>query len=251
MPRIPISTRISSHLIPHARSDDGSRGGDGGDDRTRRSSSSLIRFPYHGSCPKCHHLHTNKQLRLSLDLLKHVRVRCDVCDHQMFGIGRTSTQTTLASVESVLSPSHSNRNSLISRSSLQQVCVAGPAEDVQGSHLARPENLAPQPTLSTIDEAHTSAARSRSNSNTRAPNEASARPEETAVGASVERDSNRIGPQSLQQRPTELPRSSWGQRLPLSRWRGRVSRAFHGKSDGGGRLKEWEFFGPAATQVLG
>jgi hypothetical protein len=161
----------------------------------------------------------------------------------MFGIGRTSTQTTLASVESLLSPPHSNRNSLISRLSLQQVCVAVPAEDVQASHLARPEHLAPPPTLSTIDEAHASAARSRSNSNTRAPNGASARPEETAARESVERERNRFGQQSLQPGPTELPRSSWGPRLPLSRLKDRFSRVIRGKSDGGGRLKEWELFG--------
>ena len=48
---------------------------------------------------RCHHLHTNKRLHLPLDAHKHTRICCDHCDHPIVGIGRTSTQTTLASVE--------------------------------------------------------------------------------------------------------------------------------------------------------
>ncbi|KAI4194423.1 MAG: hypothetical protein LQ346_003695 [Caloplaca aetnensis] len=34
-----------------------------------------------------------------LDLQKHTRITCDNCEHPILGIGRTSTQTTLASIE--------------------------------------------------------------------------------------------------------------------------------------------------------
>ncbi|KAL8858109.1 MAG: hypothetical protein Q9178_005286 [Gyalolechia marmorata] len=47
----------------------------------------------------CHHLHTNRALHLSLDPQKHIRFNCDYCEHPILGIGRTSTQTTLASIE--------------------------------------------------------------------------------------------------------------------------------------------------------
>ncbi|KAL8750467.1 MAG: hypothetical protein Q9199_007047 [Rusavskia elegans] len=47
----------------------------------------------------CHHLHTNKALHLPLDPQQHTRFNCDNCEHPILGIGRTSTQTTLASIE--------------------------------------------------------------------------------------------------------------------------------------------------------
>ncbi|KAL9607164.1 MAG: hypothetical protein Q9167_007894 [Letrouitia subvulpina] len=50
---------------------------------------------------RCHHLHTNVPLRLPWDPERHLRFPCEHCGHPMFGIGRTSTQTTLASVETV------------------------------------------------------------------------------------------------------------------------------------------------------
>ncbi|KAL8679004.1 MAG: hypothetical protein Q9186_004688 [Xanthomendoza sp. 1 TL-2023] len=59
----------------------------------------VIRFPIHGSCSRCHHLHTNKALHLPLDPERHTRITCDLCEHPILGIGRTSTQTTLASIE--------------------------------------------------------------------------------------------------------------------------------------------------------
>ncbi|KAL8851342.1 MAG: hypothetical protein Q9221_003709 [Calogaya cf. arnoldii] len=59
----------------------------------------VLDFPIHGSCSRCHHLHTNKALHLPLDPQQHTRFNCDNCDHPILGIGRTSTQTTLASIE--------------------------------------------------------------------------------------------------------------------------------------------------------
>lgn len=52
---------------------------------------------------RCHHLHTNKALRLPLDPQAHTRFICDHCEHPILGIGRTSTQTTLASIETTVS----------------------------------------------------------------------------------------------------------------------------------------------------
>ncbi|KAL8674028.1 MAG: hypothetical protein Q9168_001560 [Polycauliona sp. 1 TL-2023] len=59
----------------------------------------VVEFPIHGSCSRCHHLHTNRTLHLPLDLQQHTRFNCDNCEHPILGIGRTSTQTTLASIE--------------------------------------------------------------------------------------------------------------------------------------------------------
>ncbi|KAI4201161.1 MAG: hypothetical protein LQ350_003476 [Teloschistes chrysophthalmus] len=59
----------------------------------------VFEFPVHGSCSQCHHFHVNKALKLPLDLEQHTRVTCDYCAHPILGIGRTSTQTTLASIE--------------------------------------------------------------------------------------------------------------------------------------------------------
>ncbi|KAL8822970.1 MAG: hypothetical protein Q9191_006308 [Dirinaria sp. TL-2023a] len=61
-----------------------------------------IKVPYHGNCPDCHHFHTNTPLYIPQDpSTHHVRLHCDACGHPILGIGRTSTQTTLASVETV------------------------------------------------------------------------------------------------------------------------------------------------------
>ena len=49
----------------------------------------------------CHHLHTNKLLKLPGNPEKHTRILCDGCKHPIGGIGRTSTQTTLASVDTI------------------------------------------------------------------------------------------------------------------------------------------------------
>ena len=63
------------------------------------ASSTLIHLPFHGSCPKCHHLHRGSPFEISTNPNIHRRLRCERCDHQMFGLGRASTQNTLASVD--------------------------------------------------------------------------------------------------------------------------------------------------------
>lgn len=58
-------------------------------------------LPFHGSCSKCHHLHTNRPFRYFLTIKKHLRFKCEHCHRDMFGLGNDSTQTTLASQETI------------------------------------------------------------------------------------------------------------------------------------------------------
>ena len=116
-------------------------------------------FPYHGSCSKCHHLHINARFKLSRDPAKHTRFRCEGCSHQMFGIGRTSTQTTLASVESV-----GTGNSPESPIFPSQSCVSRPNLRIDPVAVSEQDN-----TLSTITEGNSPLGRSRSTSNVRPP----------------------------------------------------------------------------------
>lgn len=59
-----------------------------------------VGIPFHGSCSRCHHFHVNHLFTFSLDSTVHTRLFCQRCNHPMFGLGRISTQNTLASVES-------------------------------------------------------------------------------------------------------------------------------------------------------
>ena len=59
-----------------------------------------MEIPFHGSCSSCHHFHNNYQFTFSPDSTVHTRLLCEKCKHPMFGLGRASTQNTLASVES-------------------------------------------------------------------------------------------------------------------------------------------------------
>ena len=77
-----------------------SRRSHGGFNGLQESSESNIRMPFHGSCSKCHHFHINHPFTFSPDSTVHTRLSCERCDHPMFGLGRVSTQSTLASVES-------------------------------------------------------------------------------------------------------------------------------------------------------
>lgn len=64
------------------------------------SSEANVGIPFHGSCSRCHHFHINHQFEFSLDSTVHTRLFCERCNHPIFGLGRVSTQNTLASVES-------------------------------------------------------------------------------------------------------------------------------------------------------
>lgn len=197
-----------------------------------------IEIPFHASCSKCHHLHTNKRLRLFLNALNHVRFRCDKCEHHMFGIGRTSTQTTLASVESISSPPRSNRNSYTLRPSPRQICVSPPAEEVQTSHPTSPENLTPQPPLSTIDESHTPGGRSRSSSLVQSPDDTSVRPEGTTISSSAGGLENSIIRQEQPSEPAGTHQPVQGGRRPFAN----LKKAWHRARDNqshGSREKKW------------
>lgn len=57
----------------------------------------LTSIPFHISCKACHHLHRAKCIRLPTAEGIHERCSCDVCGGLLFGVGRYSTQTSLAS----------------------------------------------------------------------------------------------------------------------------------------------------------
>ena len=67
---------------------------------TSHPSETVVEIPFHGSCSRCHHFHINHQFTFSLDSAIHTRFNCERCNHPIFGLGRASTQNTLASVES-------------------------------------------------------------------------------------------------------------------------------------------------------
>lgn len=73
----------------------------GGSNRGQDSSETNVRIPFHGSCSRCHHFHINHPFTFSVDSTVHTRLFCERCNHPMFGLGRVSTQNTLASVESI------------------------------------------------------------------------------------------------------------------------------------------------------
>lgn len=76
------------------------RNNHGGSNGCQDTSETSVGIPFHGSCSRCHHFHINHPLTFSLDSTVHTRLCCERCNHPMFGLGRASTQNTLASVES-------------------------------------------------------------------------------------------------------------------------------------------------------
>lgn len=69
-------------------------------DRPNHSFNPNVSLPFHGSCSQCHHYHDGHEFTFSLNSKRHTRLVCQRCGHHMFGIGRTPTGFTLASVES-------------------------------------------------------------------------------------------------------------------------------------------------------
>ena len=61
------------------------------------TSSDRSQILWHGSCHHCHHFHISRRIRLPQPD-QHLRVFCCRCSRQLFGIGRNSTQISLASV---------------------------------------------------------------------------------------------------------------------------------------------------------
>lgn len=173
---VAMATATVNGIIPNGHAGNEQQAWVAADDSTARSRSwdaeihldETYELPYHGSCPKCHHLHTSYPLTVSKNPTVHLRLFCESCGHPILGIGKTSTQTTLASVESIPQP-RSNRNTGASRPSNLQVCVnALPSASLVTSPTS-PEQPSPLGQLSTITEANTLAGRSRSTSNLPAP----------------------------------------------------------------------------------
>ena len=237
-----MSSSLRSPLQSSSPYEDQATGQAGEEDDTARfldGADERIVFPFHGSCSKCHHLHTNKPFRLPSNHFDHVRLRCEKCDHPMFGFGRTSTQTTLASVESISLPQRSNPNPSIFRPSPRSVCISPPAEDEETAHQPNPEILAPPTPLSTIDESQTPAGRSRSTSNVQSPNNASVGPEGTAIDSSAEGPKILANPQQPSSEPADVPRPVQGGRHPFAKLKNVWSRAVDNKNHDG-RKKKWK-----------
>ena len=166
-----MATATVNGNLPNGYTGNEQRDWEADDDSTPRSSGvgspSSYEINYHGSCPKCHHLHTNCPFKAPRDPNVHRRFECEACQHPIFGIGRASTQTTLASVESI--PIQRDPTSGTSRPLSLQTCVNVPQAVSQVASPASPDHLSAIAQLSTITEANTLAGRSRSTSNLAPP----------------------------------------------------------------------------------
>lgn len=61
-----------------------------------------IRLLYHGRCSRCHHFHRHVAFDAQMDHTQHTRFHCERCDHPMFGLGRTDTQDSTPSQDSLI-----------------------------------------------------------------------------------------------------------------------------------------------------
>ncbi len=183
-----MAATTSTHRLPFApRAHQGING-------RQDFSETHVGIPFHGSCSRCHHFHTNYSFTFSLNSTVHTRLFCERCDHPMFGLGRVSTQNTLASVES---GSTSAPRACVDRLGQQSALQAEGVPSISG----------PGP-LTTITE-RKSPAPSRSTSNIRSPTAtlpATSLTSEEASGSVVgeERVENRASPNgTVQQSPEE------------------------------------------------
>ena len=162
-----------NHVIAHGQTEENfasTEEENAGNPRSTVVTHDAVDLPYHGSCSNCHHLHSNKKFTIFLDRNIHARLECEICGHPMCGIGRTSTQTTLASVESIPMTPRLNRNGSNLRSSSLRICVnTSASEGLQVNSPTSPDRLASTGQLSTITEINTSTGRSQPISNQRAP----------------------------------------------------------------------------------
>ena len=85
------------------------------------SDSWTVDIPYHGSCTKCHHFHINHTFSFRTDPGTHTRLCCERCGHVMFGLGGTSIQSSLASVETVDSVKTDHSDPYLAPSALRNV----------------------------------------------------------------------------------------------------------------------------------
>lgn len=164
--------RSSSHFLNNGESSSENTQADGNNKNISGASNSnenTISLPYHGSCPKCHHLHTNILFTIPNDLTKHSRFRCEACEHQIFGIGRTSTQTTLASIESI--PQRHQQTRETTRLPNRQICVNASTvpENIESNPPDGPEEPPTPGLLTPIPETNPASGRSRSTSDLQRP----------------------------------------------------------------------------------
>ena len=129
-------------------------------DRPNHSFNPNVSLPFHGSCSQCHHYHDGHEFTFSLNSERHTRLVCQRCGHHMFGIGRTPTGFTLASVESgfpldthfcvnELPDQRETRNDTEIASSPHKAETTGPERDHDGLVPSTPPNLQePAPTTS-------------------------------------------------------------------------------------------------------
>ena len=154
-------------------------------------------MPFHGSCSRCHHFHTNHLFTFPLDSTIHTRLLCERCSHPMFGLGRVSTQSTLASVESgsIFTPQACD-DRLGQQQEQQQALQLEAMPITSGSGL-----------LTTISERRSPApSRSTSNIRTSIPTPAAASLASEEAGADIRQEEpkeSRILPKSTAQRAPE------------------------------------------------
>ena len=134
---------------------------DGGSQRPDKG----IELHVHGSCPKCHHFHRYVPLAVPSDDTEATRFHCERCGHSMFGLGRTSTQDSLASVNSI-----PVNDGVVDPIEVSRLCSdIGPAQrslSLDTSTQIASAHLLHEP-LSAITERSSPAERSRSTSDAR------------------------------------------------------------------------------------
>ena len=92
----------------------------------------------HLSCASCKHYNKHRSFDIPRDESSHLRITCERCGYQMIGFGRSSTQTTLASIETLPINSRGKprpRNKRICTDTPQALHVGPPFAQRISSHL--------------------------------------------------------------------------------------------------------------------
>lgn len=107
----------------------------------------------HGSCRRCNHWHNAVQQSLCLNPQHHTSIKCRNCNYKMFGIGRTSSHTSLASQETNLSLSKpgSRRNVFNCCNNIEE---SPPISPHSQSPILEPKSRVTQPQSSEEHDTH-------------------------------------------------------------------------------------------------
>ena len=131
-------------------------------------SSSFFETFFHGNCKRCKHHHVSFPIQIPKNPRKHKRIHCEVCQYDIYGFGRNSTQTTLVSEQSLDFNRRNSRGSIASAANNTIPCT----NNARSSIVPHIGNLAVGPedpvALSPIAENASAIGRSRSNSHQRA-----------------------------------------------------------------------------------